>query len=537
MASLARAIAKLVLAERGLKNPRMDFLIGDYMSKEILINSGIREVRAAVLTGGNVSEIFIERLNKKSVAGNIYKGKVVKVLPGMQSAFVEIGLQRAAFLHIADIYTGSSDELRYEENISDDDSESSEEIDTGEIHSEQQHYAPISEILTEGQEIIVQVAKDAIAAKGARLTTHLTIPGRYLVLMPGYEHIGVSRKIENEADILIKLRPEGMGLIARTVSDGLSLEELAADLEYIKGVWAGVEAVTHTSTAPSLLYEDHNLIYKILRDVVTADTTRILIDNKADYDKMQEFFINHLSNLDLKIEYYQGDELLFDLYNVEIEVNRLLDKKVWLRSGGSIVIDQAEALTVIDVNTGKYVGRHNFDDTILKTNLEASKEIAHQLKMRNIGGIIIVDFIDMERVEDREKVLTTLEQYLKEDRAKTSVVNISPLGLVEITRKRVRDSVTRIISEPCPYCEGRGVIKSKITVCYEIMRELTQLAAHHKGAAISIEANVDVANLILEHERETIDNLENEYNVHIEILQNQSGIYDRYKLKITGYLI
>ena len=543
MASLARAIVELVSTERVLKNPWTDFLIGVYMSKEILINSGIREVRAAVLTGGNVSEIFIERLNKKSVAGNIYKGKVVKVLPGMQSAFVEIGLQRAAFLHIADIYTGSSDELRYEENISDDDSESSEEIDTGEIHSEQQHYAPISEILTEGQEIIVQVAKDAIAAKGARLTTHLTIPGRYLVLMPGYEHIGVSRKIENEAererlkDILIKLRPEGMGLIARTVSDGLSLEELAADLEYIKGVWAGVEAVTHTSTAPSLLYEDHNLIYKILRDVVTADTTRILIDNKADYEKMQEFFVNHLSNLDLKIEYYQGDEPLFDLYNVEIEVNRLLDKKVWLRSGGSIVIDQAEALTVIDVNTGKYVGRHNFDDTILKTNLEASKEIAHQLKMRNIGGIIIVDFIDMERVEDREKVLITLEQYLKEDRAKTSVVNISPLGLVEITRKRVRDSVTRIISEPCPYCEGRGVIKSKITVCYEIMRELTQLAAHHKGAAISIEANVDVANLILEHERETVDNLENEYNVHIEILQNQSGIYDRYKLKITGYLI
>ena len=512
------------------------------MAKEILINSGIREVRAAVLTGGNVSEIFIERLNKKSAAGNIYKGKVVKVLPGMQSAFVEIGLQRAAFLHVADIYTGNSDELSYEENISDD-NETNENQETGEIHSVQQHYAPLEDILTEGQEIIVQVAKDAIAAKGARLTTHLTIPGRYLVLMPGYEHIGVSRKIENEAererlkDILIKLRPEGMGLIARTVSDGLSLEELSADLEYIKGVWAGVEALIDKTSAPSLLYGDHNLIYKILRDVVTSDTSRILIDNKADYEKMQEFFINHLSNLDLKIEYYQEDEPLFDLYNVEIEVNRLLDKKVWLRSGGSIVIDQAEALTVIDVNTGKYVGRHNFDDTILKTNLEASKEIAHQLKMRNIGGIIIVDFIDMERVEDREKVLTTLEQYLKEDRAKTSVVNISPLGLVEITRKRVRDSVTRIISEPCPYCEGRGVIKSKITVCYEIMRQLIQLAKHHNGAKILIEANEDVADLILEHERESIDNLEREYNVHIEIQQNQSGIYDRYKLKITGYLM
>ena len=290
----------------------MDFLIGDYMSKEILINSGIREVRAAVLTGGNVSEIFIERVNKKSAAGNIYKGKVVKVLPGMQSAFVEIGLQRAAFLHIADIYTGSSDELSYEENISEDENENNENYDkrentenreSVEIHTEQQHYAPIAETLTEGQEIIVQVAKDAIAAKGARLTTHLTIPGRYLVLMPGYEHIGVSRKIENESererlkDILIKLRPEGMGLIARTVSEGLSLEELTADLEYIKGVWAGVEAVTDKSSAPSLLYEDHNLIYKILRDVVTADTTRILIDNKADYEKMQEFFINHLSIL------------------------------------------------------------------------------------------------------------------------------------------------------------------------------------------------------------------------------------------------
>lgn len=512
------------------------------MSKEILINSGIREVRAAVLTGGNVSEIFIERVNKKSAAGNIYKGKVVKVLPGMQSAFVEVGLQRAAFLHIADIYTGNNDEITYEENISEDDSENNENMEAGDVRLEQ-HYAPIADILTEGQEIICQVAKDAIAAKGARLTTHLTIPGRYLVLMPGYEHIGVSRKIENETErerlkeILIKLRPEGMGLIARTVSDGLSIEELSADLEYIKGVWAGVEAATHTSSAPSLLYEDHNLIYKILRDVVTSDTTRILIDNKTDYEKMQEFFVNHLSNLDLKIEYYQGDEPLFDLYNVEIEVNRLLDKKVWLRSGGSIVIDQAEALTVIDVNTGKYVGRYNFDDTILKTNLEASKEIAHQLKMRNIGGIIIVDFIDMERVEDREKVLTTLEQYLKEDRAKTSVVNISPLGLVEITRKRVRDSVTRIISEPCPFCEGRGVIKSKITVCYEIMRQLTQMAIHHNGAKILIEANVDVANLILEHERETIDNLEKEYGVHIEIQQNASGIFDRYKLKITGYLM
>ena len=508
------------------------------MSKEILINSGIREVRAAVISGGNVSELFIERLNKKSVAGNIYKGKVVKVLPGMQSAFVEIGLQKAAFLHVADIYTGSNDEINYDEEISDD--ENMEHKSSENVETVTHHYTPIQEILTEGQEIIVQVAKDAIATKGARLTTHLTIPGRYLVLMPGYEHIGISRKIENEEErerlknILMSLRPAGMGLIARTVSDGLSSEELAADLEYIKGVWAGVETVIEKSNAPSLVYEDHNLIYKILRDVVTSDTSRILIDNKEDYEKMQEFFNNHLSNLDLKIEYYDGEEPLFDLYNVEIEVNRLLDKKVWLRSGGSIIIDQAEALTVIDVNTGKYVGRQNFDDTILKTNLEACKEIAHQLKMRNIGGIIIVDFIDMERMEDREKMLSTLEQYLKEDRAKTSVVNISPLGLVEITRKRVRDSVIRMMSEPCPYCEGKGVIKSKITVCYEIMRELSRLASQNKGTAILIEAKEEVADLLLEHENETIEELEKQYMCDIEIQQNNSSTYDRYKLKIMG---
>ena len=260
----------------------------------------------------------------------------------------------------------------------------------------------------------------------------------------------------------------------------------------------------------------------------------IFIDNKEDCDNMQRFLQTHLSDIDLKIEYYNGEESLFDLYNVEIEVNRLLDKKVWLRSGGSIVIDQAEALTVIDVNTGKYVGRHNFDDTILKTNLEASKEIAHQLKMRNIGGIIIVDFIDMERVEDREKILSTLEQYLKEDRAKTSVVNISPLGLVEITRKRVRDSVIRMMSEPCPYCEGRGVIKSKITVCYEIMRQLSRLAMQNKGSSILIEAKEEVADLLLEHESEAIAEIEQRYNVSIEIQQNNSSTYDRYKLKITG---
>lgn len=502
--------------------------------KEILINSNSKEVRAAVMDGGNVSELFIERINKKSVAGNIYKGKVVKVLPGMQSAFVEIGLQRAAFLHVADIYAENADN-----NIPfiDDEREDSDSDDDTKTF-EQKPLTPIEDILTDGQEIVVQVAKDAIAAKGARLTTHLTIPGRYIVLMPGYDHIGISRKIEDEEErerlrlILNEIKPEGVGLIARTVSDSMSKDDLKGDLEYLEGIWKKIDTGIENAQAPSLIYEDHDLIFKILRDVTTKDVSRIIIDNRDDFDKMRKFLKDYLVNLDVSIELYDEDLPLFDQYNIEIEINRILDKKVWLRSGGSIVIDQAEALTVIDVNTGKYVGKRNFDDTILKTNLEASKEIAHQLKIRNIGGIIIVDFIDMERLEDREKVLHTLEQYLKEDRAKTSVVNISPLGLVEITRKRVQESMARMMSEPCPYCEGRGVIKSKITVCYEIMRKLRRAAPDNRDKTLSIEAHPEVADLLLTHESEEVENIEDKYGVSVRVEPVGGATHEYYKINV-----
>lgn len=502
--------------------------------KEILINSNSKEVRAAVLDGGNVSELFIERINKKSVAGNIYKGKVVKVLPGMQSAFVEIGLQRAAFLHVADIYAENADN-----NIPFiDDERDDSEIDEETKPDEQKPLTPIEDILTEGQEIVVQVAKDAIAAKGARLTTHLTVPGRYIVLMPGYDHIGISRKIEDEEErerlrlILNEIKPNGAGLIARTVSDSMSKDDLQGDVDYLEGIWKKIDVSIETAQAPSLIYEDHDLIFKILRDVTAKDVSRIIIDNRDDFDKMRKFLKDYLVNLDVAIELYEDDVPLFDQYNIEIEINRILDKKVWLRSGGSIVIDQAEALTVIDVNTGKYVGKRNFDDTILKTNLEASKEIAHQLKIRNIGGIIIVDFIDMERLEDREKVLYTLEQYLKEDRAKTSVVNISPLGLVEITRKRVQESMARMMSEPCPYCEGRGVIKSKITVCYEIMRKLRRAAPDNRDKTISIEAHPDVADLILTHESEEVEIIEDKYGVTVRVEPVGGATHEYYKINV-----
>ena len=493
------------------------------MSKEILINSNADEVRVAVLDGGNVSELFIERINKKSVAGNIYKGKVIKVLPGMQSAFVEIGLHKAAFLHVADIYAENSDGTPF---IDDDSEVQDYDEETSRQRESRKVAVPIEDLISEGRDIIVQVTKDAIGAKGARLTTHLTIPGRYLVLMPGYEHIGISRKIEDEdererlREVLSDIKPLGMGLIARTVSGGTSREDLVSDLQYLQRIWAKVNSAMEHVSAPSLVYEDHDLIFKILRDITTKDVARIIIDNQSDFNKMKMFLNDYLSNLSVDIELYCGDEPLFDLYNVEIEINRILDKKVWLRSGGSIVIDQAEALTVIDVNTGRYVGKRSFDDTILKTNLEAAREIAHQLKIRNIGGIIIVDFIDMERVEDRGKVLSALDQYLKEDRAKASVVNISPLGLVEITRKRVQESMARMMSEPCPHCDGRGVIKSRITVCYEIMRHLRRLAPDNRGKTIIVEAHPDVADLLLNHESEAIDELERLYGAAVRI---QSG--------------
>ncbi len=500
------------------------------MPKEILVNSNADEVRVAVLDGGNISELFIERINKKSVAGNIYKGKIVKVLPGMQSAFIEIGLQRAAFLHIADICLENSDMMPFI-------MEESENI----VDEQEKIVTPIEDVISEGQEIIVQVAKDEIATKGARLTTHLTIPGRYIVLMPSYEHIGISRKIENEAErerlknILTEIKPKGMGLIARTVSEEMTKEDLETDLQYLLKIWDNVSKKIENSNAPELVYEDHDLIYKILRDITTKDITRIISDNPNDFERMKVFLKDYFSNLNINLELYLSDVPLFDLYNVEIEINRILDKKVWLRSGGSIIIDQAEALTVIDVNTGKYVGKRNFDDTILKTNLEASREIAHQLKMRNIGGIIIVDFIDMERVEDREKVLKALELYLKEDRAKASVVNISPLGLVEITRKRVQESIARMMSEPCPYCDGRGVVKSKITVCYEIMRNLRRLAPENKNKTIIIDAHEDVADLLLNHESQAIDDIEKTYSVSIRIQANNDYNHDMYMLTPTRY--
>lgn len=496
------------------------------MSKEIIVNSTLNEARVAVLENGNPAEILIERAHSKNVAGNIYKGKVIKVLPGIQSAFVDIGLNKAAFLPAADVYVENGERVSFLEKSIDGSIQDEAEMDSG--ATEPKEVPPIEEMLKEGQEIIVQVAKESIGQKGARLTTHLTIPGRYIVLMPGYEHVGVSRKIEEEEererlrDILKDIKTEGVGLIARTVSAGHDREEIIADLDYLERLWAKIKEKMTGSKAPSMVYEDHGLIFRILRDTATADVSKIIIDNKADFLKIKSFLREFLPDMHMEVSLYTNDIPIFDYYNIEIEIGRILDKKVWLKSGGYIVIDQAEALTVVDVNTGKFVGKRNFEETILKTNLEAAKEIAWQLRLRNIGGIIIVDFIDMAKEENKQKVLKTMDLEMKNDRAKASVVNISPLGLVEITRKRVQESLSRSLSEPCPYCEGRGIVKSKLTVCYDILREVRRIAPFFRNKKVYIEAHPDVVDLILDDEKQSLDEIELMMNIEVEVMPNES---------------
>ncbi|MDR0454773.1 MAG: Rne/Rng family ribonuclease [Deferribacteraceae bacterium] len=503
-------------------------------SNTILINHTSYEVRAAVLSQGAISEFFVEHPHKCTAVGNIYKGKVVKILPGMQSAFVDIGLFKAAFLHIADIKKPRPEDefCGSEEDIHDDECE--KEFASPDL--------PIEEILTEGQEIVVQVAKDATGNKGARLTMHLSVSGRYLVLMPGYKHIGISRKIgdSEEREKLKKLLkailpPEG-GLIARTVSKGRSENDLTADRDYLLRIWKRIQLNCESAAAPALVYKDDNLIFRILRDVVGYDTDEILIDDTAAYTNLTIFCNEYLPALTDKLKLYTKHTPIFEAYNAEIEVNRLLDKKVWLRSGGYIVIEHTEALTVIDVNTGKFVGKRNFEETIFKTNIEAAREITHQIKLRNLGGIIIVDFIDMETEENRAKVLNLLNELLREDRAHASVVSITALGLVEITRKRAQESLIRLMSEPCPYCEGKGVVKSRMTICYDILRHIRRTAKEYKGKNLILETHSEVADILLSNAREYLSDLESLFNIKIEMKFASHFHIEHYEITpVLGY--
>jgi len=473
------------------------------MPNELIINVTFDETRVARLENGVVAEVYIERAKEVSVVGNIYKGKVVRSLPGMQAAFVDIGLEKAGFIHASALL--SEDDL-----FVDGDSEG------GEARSKRLQIAfKNAQLPKEGTEVIVQVTKDPMVTKGARLTSFVSIPGRYLVYLPTVDHIGVSRRIESDEErarlrsMMEELRPEGVGgFIVRTASEGATRQELVSDIAYLTRVWREIEERAKRAEAPALVYTDLDVTLRIVRDYFTEDIDRLLVDSMEEYERIREFVERFDPKLKDRVEYWSADEPIFDAFGIEVEITRALGQKVWLKSGGYIIIEQTEALTAIDVNTGKFVGKRTLEETILKTNLEAAREIAYQLRLRNIGGIIILDFIDMEKPANRDKVYNALVEALKGDRAKPRITKISSLGLVEMVRKRTRENVRDILADPCFYCEGKGYLKSARTLCYDIFREIKREAVRMDAKEIVVYAHPTVANMLCDEERRGLEGLE-----------------------------
>jgi ribonuclease G len=500
------------------------------MESEILINVTLDEIRVGLLEGGQVVEFYVERKRDASLVGNIYKGKVVKILPGMQSAFVDIGLEKAAFLYVTDIHAGMEEFAPF---LEEEEKNNSVEV----ISKRGRPDLTIEELIQEGQEILVQVSKDPIGSKGARVTSYVTMPGRYLVLMPNVEHIGISRRISEESErtrlktIVEDIKPKGYGLIIRTASEGSTDEDLKKDLDFLLLLWENIQKKKDRVSAPSLLYSDFDLVFRSVRDLMLQDVKRLVIDSEEEYERIKDFVRTYFEKLLGMIELYEGTESIFDAFGIELDISRALGRKVWLKSGGYIVIDQTEAMTVIDVNTGKFVGKEELEDTILKTNLEAVKEIAYQIRLRNLGGIIIVDFIDMERYENRERVFNAFVEAMKRDRAKNTISHISELGLIQMTRKRVRESLGRTLCESCSYCEGKGFVKSPRTLCYEIFRKITRLAKHG-GERIIITTHPSVAELLTDEERAGVEDIENRYNVKINIKESRSLHQENYEVTV-----
>lgn len=497
------------------------------MASSILINVTSDEVRVALVEGGQVTEFYVERKRDASQVGNIYKGKVLKILPGMQSAFVDIGLDKAAFLYVGDIRTDTVDDFSH---IFEDD----KDVIEFKPRRKKQDLV-IDEMIQEGQDLMVQVAKDPLGTKGARITSYVTIPGRYLVYMPGVNHVGISRRITDEAErkrlkkVVEEIKDESAGLIVRTVSEGAAKGEIKNDLDFLARAWKTVDEKKDGARAPSLLYADLDIILRSVRDLMSQDVEKLVIDSKAEFEGVKGFVSTYFPKYIKKLELYDGAEPIMEAYGVEHDISRALGRKVWLRSGGSIVIDQTEALTVIDVNTGKFVGKEDLEDTILKTNLEAVKEVAYQVRLRNLGGIIIIDFIDMERGENRKRVSEAFGNVMSKDRARSTISPISELGVVQMARKRVRESLGHILCETCPYCEGKGFVKSPRTLCYEIMRKVQRLA-RHGGKKIVITAHPTVAELLSYDERQGIEDVERLHGVKIIVTENPSLHQENYEI-------
>ena len=526
------------------------------MAKQLIINQTLNECRAALIENGEILDFLMERTHDHRpeenrvnfpFVGDIYKGKIVRVLPGMQSAFIDIGYEKAAFLYVDDAYIPTIEEQREmaeKSRRSLEESQRQGEVIPDEMSTLSEavnmRFRPdisIESFLKEGDEILVQVAKEPISTKGPRVTRHITFAGRHIVFMPFIEHTGVSRRIESEKErerlkeILETIRPDGTGVIARTVAEGQSQKTLKFDYNMLVKIWKDVQKRAEKAKAPYVIHQDLSFIQRVLRDITDEDVDEIILDSKENLKDAEKFVLKFLPTMKGKFKYYSEESTpIFEKFGIDLEVERAIDNKVFLKSGGSLNIDQTEALVSVDVNTGKYVGRKTFEETILKTNLEAVKEIAYQLRLRNSGGIIIIDFIDMEKEENRSIVFNALLEALKKDRAKTNVLPISGLGLVEMTRKRTRDTLARIMCEPCPYCEGTGRVKSTLTVCYELIRELNRILAKSKGPKVFIYAHPEVASTLTSEDFDLIETLEEAHGKSIQIRSENNYHIEQYEI-------
>lgn len=508
------------------------------MSSEIFINSNQREIRVALMENNLLVELFIEHNAQKGIVGNIYKGKVTKILPGMQVAFVNIGLEKAGFLYVGDIdvidMLGLDGPLPPAPLAEEDKEDPPFDGKPGRLN----HGIKIQDILQEGQDILVQVAKNPLGTKGARITNYITLPGRNLVYTPTINHISVSRRIEDEAEkerlkqLVSEIGNEGEGYIVRTAGQDADRSDFEADVNFLHRLWENLKKKSESVSVPHLVYEDLNLIFRSIRDLFTNETERLVIDSKSDYAKCLEFCAIYLPHLSDKIELYKDPMPIFDHYGVELDINRALGRTIWLKSGGCIIIDQTEALVAIDVNTGKFVGHSDPEDTILKTNLEALKEVVYQLRLRNIGGIIIVDFIDMANEESKEIVSNALKQALKSDRSRTRILKISELGLVEMTRKRVRESLVQTLCDPCDYCEGKGYIKSPSTVCYEIIREIQRRGTNNiTNKKLEIKVHPIIYDMLFEEDSGLLEEMEKQNNLEITFNVNPKLHREKYYIE------
>jgi ribonuclease G len=503
------------------------------MYNYLLINATPYEIRIALVEHGNLVEFYQERPVEKGLVGNIYQGRVVRVLPGMQAAFVDLGLERTGFLYVDDVRT---DNKHFEDRMIKNGCQSCCEDAPDVVQEGPAPQVNIEDLLTEGQAVMVQICKEPLGTKGARLTCNITLPCRNLVYMPTTDHIGISRKVVDDEDRqrlreeIENLRPQDAGFIVRTVAESASREDLEADMEFLLHLWGEIKDRASRAPVPNMVYEDLDISQRAVRDLFTPDIQRVIVDDKTIFERVCNFVETFVPQLRNRISLYENEVPLMDAYGVEVEISRALEKKVWLRSGGYIIIETTEALTVVDVNTGRYVGRKDLEETIFKTNMEAAKEIAYQLRLRNIGGIIIIDFIDMEQESHREDVFNVLQEAVKNDKSRSNILKVSEFGLVQMTRKRDRENLSQMMCEACMYCGGDGLLKSRRSVCYEIFRKLSHEGPKMAGNTVTIKVHPSVADMMLKDEMLNTENLEKETRKRFIIVADNDMYLEKYQI-------